>query len=59
MLRAMRAEATARRVLWPKAIAADAAGRDSADFKKPAAPRGTGGAAGARGSALRCAAPRC
>jgi hypothetical protein len=33
MLRAMRAEATARRVLWPKAIAADAAGRDSADFK--------------------------
>jgi hypothetical protein len=33
MLRAMRAEATERRVLWPKAIAADAAGRDSADFK--------------------------
>jgi serine/threonine protein kinase len=33
MLRAMRAEATARRVLWPKALAADAAGRDSADFK--------------------------
>jgi len=33
MLRAMRAEATARRVLWPKAIAADAADRGSADFK--------------------------
>jgi hypothetical protein len=33
MLRALCAEATARRVLWPKAIAADAAGRDSADFK--------------------------
>ena len=33
MLRAMRAEATARRVLWPKALAADAASRDSADFK--------------------------
>lgn len=33
MLRAMRAEAAARRVLWPKAIAADAAGRESADFK--------------------------
>jgi serine/threonine protein kinase len=33
MLRAMRAEATARRVQWPKAIAADAAGPDSADFK--------------------------
>lgn len=32
MLRAMRAEATARRVLWPKALAADAASRDSADF---------------------------
>ena len=33
MLRAMRAEATARRVLWPKALAADAASHDSADFK--------------------------
>jgi hypothetical protein len=33
MLRAMRAEATARHVLWPKALAADAASRDSADFK--------------------------
>ena len=33
MLRAMRAEASARRVLWPKALAADAASRDSADFK--------------------------
>ncbi len=33
MLRAMRAEAEARRVLWPKALAADAASRDSADFK--------------------------
>ena len=33
MLRAMRAEAEARRVLWPKALAADAAARDSADFK--------------------------
>ena len=33
MLRAMRAEASACRVLWPKALAADAASRDSADFK--------------------------
>jgi hypothetical protein len=33
MLRAMRAEAAARRVQWPKAVAADAASRDSADFK--------------------------
>ncbi len=33
MLRAMRAEAEARRVLWPKALAADAASRDSVDFK--------------------------
>ncbi|WP_165982469.1 BREX system serine/threonine kinase PglW [Dankookia rubra] len=33
MLRAMRSEAEARRVLWPKALAADAAARDSADFK--------------------------
>jgi serine/threonine protein kinase len=33
MLRAMREEAEARRVQWPKALAADAALRDSADFK--------------------------
>lgn len=33
MLRAMREEAVARRVQWPKALAADAALRDSADFK--------------------------
>lgn len=33
MLRAMRAEASARRVNWPTALAADAAGRDSADFR--------------------------
>jgi serine/threonine protein kinase len=33
MLRAMRAEAEARRVQWPKALAADAASRESADFK--------------------------
>ncbi|MFK4511795.1 BREX system serine/threonine kinase PglW [Bradyrhizobium daqingense] len=33
MLRAMRAEAEARRVQWPKALAADADLRDSADFK--------------------------
>lgn len=33
MLRAMRAEAEARRVQWPKALAADAAGRDSPDFR--------------------------
>jgi hypothetical protein len=33
MLRAMRAEASARKVLWPKALAADAASPDSADFK--------------------------
>lgn len=33
MLRAMRAEAAARRILWPKALAADAAGAGSADFK--------------------------
>jgi hypothetical protein len=33
MLRAMRAEAEARRVQWPKALAADAALRDSSDFK--------------------------
>jgi hypothetical protein len=33
MLRAMRAVASERRVLWPKALAADAASRDSADFK--------------------------
>ena len=29
----MRAEAEARRVQWPRALAADAASRDSADFK--------------------------
>ena len=33
MLRTMRAEAEARRVQWPRALAADAADRDSADFK--------------------------
>ena len=33
MLGAMRAEAAARNVLWPKALAADAASRDSADFR--------------------------
>jgi|HubBroStandDraft_1064217.scaffolds.fasta_scaffold00063_36 serine/threonine protein kinase len=33
MLRALRAEAEARRVQWPKALAADAAARDSADFR--------------------------
>jgi len=33
MLRAMRAEAEARRVQWPKALAADSAARDSTDFK--------------------------
>ena len=33
MLRAMRAEAEARRVQWPKALAADAASRESADHK--------------------------
>ena len=33
MLRAMRAEAEARRVQWPKALAADAGSRDSADYK--------------------------
>ena len=33
MLRAMQAEALARKVLWPKALAADAASPDSADFK--------------------------
>ncbi len=33
MLQAMRAEAEARRVQWPKALAADAAARDSADFR--------------------------
>lgn len=33
MLRAMRAEAEARRVVWPKALAADAAAPDSSDFK--------------------------
>lgn len=33
MLRAMRAEAEARRVQWPTALAADAASRDSANFK--------------------------
>ncbi|MGB8843778.1 MAG: BREX system serine/threonine kinase PglW [Aliidongia sp.] len=33
MLRAMHAEADARRVQWPKALSADAAARDSADFK--------------------------
>jgi hypothetical protein len=33
MLRAMRAEAEARRVHWPTALAADAASKDSADFK--------------------------
>jgi len=33
MLRAMRAEAEARRVQWPRALAADAAARDSTDFK--------------------------
>lgn len=33
MLRAMRAEAEARRVQWPRVLAADAASRDSADFK--------------------------
>ncbi len=34
MLRAMRAEATARRVHWPLALAADAASPESADFKR-------------------------
>lgn len=33
MLNAMRAEATARKVQWPTALAADAAGRDSVDFR--------------------------
>jgi serine/threonine protein kinase len=33
MLRAMRAEAEARRVQWPKALAADAASRESTDYK--------------------------
>jgi hypothetical protein len=33
MLRAMRAEAEARRVQWPKALAADAAVHDSVDFR--------------------------
>jgi hypothetical protein len=33
MLRAMRTEAEARRVQWPSALAADAAARDSANFK--------------------------
>lgn len=33
MLRAMREEAAARRVLWPKALAADGAGRESVDFR--------------------------
>ncbi len=33
MLHAMRAEAEARRVQWPRALAADAAARDSADFR--------------------------
>lgn len=33
MLRAMREEADARRVQWPKALAADAASRDSSEFK--------------------------
>jgi hypothetical protein len=33
MLRALRAEAEARRVHWPKALAADAVSRDSLDFK--------------------------
>jgi serine/threonine protein kinase len=33
MLRAMRAEAETRRVQWPKALAADAASQESADFK--------------------------
>jgi len=33
MLRAMREEAEARRVQWPKALAADAATPDSADFR--------------------------
>jgi hypothetical protein len=33
MFRAMRAEAEARRVQWPKALAADAAGQDSSDFR--------------------------
>lgn len=33
MLRAMQTEAEARRVQWPKALAADAAARDSADFR--------------------------
>ncbi|MDX8506141.1 BREX system serine/threonine kinase PglW [Mesorhizobium captivum] len=33
MLRSMRTEAEARRVQWPKALAADAASRDSTDFK--------------------------
>ena len=33
MLRAMRAEAEVRRVQWPKALAADAAARDSVDFR--------------------------
>ncbi len=34
MLRAMRAEAETRQVQWPKALAADAAGPGSSDFKK-------------------------
>jgi serine/threonine protein kinase len=33
MLHAMKAEAVAKRVQWPKALAADAASRNSADFK--------------------------
>ena len=33
MLRAMRTEAETRRVQWPKALAADAAARDSVDFR--------------------------
>jgi len=33
MLRALRAEAEARRVQWPKALAADAASHDNPDFK--------------------------
>ncbi len=33
MLRAMRQQAEARRVLWPRAVAADGAARDSVDFR--------------------------
>lgn len=33
MLRAMRARAEERRIAWPKALTADAAARDSADFR--------------------------